>query len=155
MFTYVIWLSQFRWAMSKLTILFKWAWPTFKEMFAHLSFELLLKCIELTLVTVEVIIVWLLGQMLQNLTWWVVEVSWSSFGVETFSLILGLWLSLWVKWSGWTTLFGWRLTIFLIFLFFLWSLHGWLNWLLNFWVTSKVEVLIVRDLTVLNNLVQK
>jgi hypothetical protein len=50
-------------------------------MFAHLSLELLLKCIEMTLTTVEIIIVGLLGQVLQDFTWWVIEVSWSSLGV--------------------------------------------------------------------------
>jgi hypothetical protein len=67
--------------MSELAILLKWASAILKEMFAHLGLELLLKCIEMTLTTVEIIIVGLLGQVLQDFTWWVVEVSWSSLGV--------------------------------------------------------------------------
>jgi hypothetical protein len=64
--------------MSKLTELCKWAFSIFEEMFAHLSLELLLKSIEMTLTAIEIVIVRLLGQVLQDFAWWVVEVSWSS-----------------------------------------------------------------------------
>jgi hypothetical protein len=77
----IIRLSKLSRTMSELAILLKWASTILKEMFAHLSLELLLKCIEMTLTTVEIIIVGLLGQVLQDFTWWVVEISWSSLGV--------------------------------------------------------------------------
>ena len=139
--------------MSKLAILLKWAFSIVEEMFAHLSLELLLKSIELSLVSIEVIIIWLLSQVLQDLTWWVVEVSWSALGIEAFSLILGLWLTLRVEWSWWATLLGWWLTIFFSSLFFLWSLHAWLFLSWDFWVTSKVlDIIVVWHLTVGDNL---
>jgi hypothetical protein len=95
--TYVIWLSELRRSMSKLAILCKWACIVFKIVLAHLGLELLLKCIELALVSVEIIVVGLLSEMLQNLTRRVVEVSWSTFGVQSLTLILRLWLALRVQ----------------------------------------------------------
>ena len=83
--------------MSKLTEMLKWAFTIFEEMLAHLSLIFLLKCVEMTLTAVEVVIVRLLGQVLQDFTWRVVEVSWSSLRVQSFALILGLWLALRVK----------------------------------------------------------
>ena len=47
--------------MSELTILFEWALSTVEVVFAHLSFVLLLQSVELTLVSVEVVVVRLLG----------------------------------------------------------------------------------------------
>ena len=43
--------------MCKLTILSKWASTVLKEMLAELSFVLLLECVELTLISIEVIVV--------------------------------------------------------------------------------------------------
>tara|TARA_B110001450_G_C17581421_1_gene465093 strand:- start:338 stop:589 length:252 start_codon:yes stop_codon:yes gene_type:complete len=83
--------------MGKLAILCKWAGIVLKIVFAHLGLELLLKCIELALVTVEIIVVRLLSEVLQDLTRWVVEVSWSTFGVQSLTLILRLWLALRVQ----------------------------------------------------------
>jgi hypothetical protein len=80
--------------MSELTVLLKWTFIIFEIMLAHLGLVLLLKCVELTLVSVETVVVGLLGKMLQNLTRRVVKVSWSSLGVQSFSLISGLWLTL-------------------------------------------------------------
>ena len=76
--------------MSELAILLKWANVVFKEMLAHLSLIFLLKCIELALVTIEVVVIGLLSEMFQNLAWWIVKVSWSAFRVQSFSLILRL-----------------------------------------------------------------
>jgi hypothetical protein len=59
-------------------------------MFAHLGLELLLESIELTLVAIEIVVVGLLSEVSQDLAWWVVEVSWSSLGVNTLALISGL-----------------------------------------------------------------
>ena len=67
--------------MSKLTEMLKWASTIFEDMLAHLSLIFLLKCVEMTLTAVEVVIVRLLGQVLQDFTWRVVEVSWSSLRV--------------------------------------------------------------------------
>ena len=76
--------------MSELAELHKWAFSRVKEMFAHLSLELLLQSIELTLVAVEVVVVGLLGKVSKDFAWWVVKVSWSTLGVNTLSLISGL-----------------------------------------------------------------
>lgn len=83
--------------MSELAVLMKWTFIIFKEVFAHLSLKLLLKCVKLALVTVEVVIIGLLSEVLQNLTRRVVEVPWSSLGIESLALVLRLWLSLRVK----------------------------------------------------------
>tara|TARA_B110000285_G_scaffold231569_1_gene300572 strand:- start:532 stop:783 length:252 start_codon:yes stop_codon:yes gene_type:complete len=83
--------------VSKLAILLKWACIVFEIVLAHLGLELLLKCIELALVSVEIIVIGLLSEMLQNLTRRVVEVSWSTFGVQSLTLILRLWLALRVQ----------------------------------------------------------
>ena len=76
--------------MSKLAELLKRTFSRLEVMFAHLSLELLLQGVELTLVSVEVVVVGLLGQVSKDFAWWVVEVSWSSLGVNTLSLISGL-----------------------------------------------------------------
>ena len=76
--------------MSELAELHERTFSSVKEMFAHLSLELLLLGIELTLVTVEIVVVGLLGQVSKDFTWWVVKVSWSSLGINTLSLISGL-----------------------------------------------------------------
>ena len=85
--TYVIWLSEFRRSMSKLAILCKWACIVFKIVLAHLGLEILLKCIELALVSVEIIVVVLLGEMSKNFTWRIVEVSWSAVSIVSLTLI--------------------------------------------------------------------
>ena len=92
-YTYVIWLSKLGRSVSELAELLKWALSGFKEMLAHLGLELLLESIELTLVAIEVVVVGLLSQVSQNLAWWVVEVSWSSLGVNALSLVSGLHLA--------------------------------------------------------------
>ena len=149
--TYVIWLSELRRSMGKLAILCKWAGIVLKIVFAHLGLELLLKCIELALVTVEIIVVRLLSEVLQDLTRWVVEVSWSTFGVQSLTLILRLWLALRVQWSGWAIRTFSRFTIS-------WSLFLWGSWAILFygwdvWVSTEVLNIVVEwVLTVLNNL---
>ena len=76
--------------MSELAVLLKWAVASLKEMFAHLSLILLLESVELALVTVKVIVIGLLSQVLEDLARWVVEVSWSAVGINTFTLIASL-----------------------------------------------------------------
>jgi hypothetical protein len=76
--------------VGELAKLLKGALSILKEMFAHLSLELLLQGIELTLVAVEVIVIGLLSQVSQDFAGRIVKVSWSSLGVNTLSLIFGL-----------------------------------------------------------------
>lgn len=53
----VIWLSELSRSMSELTVLLKWTFIIFEIMLAHLGLVLLLKCVELTLVSVETVVV--------------------------------------------------------------------------------------------------
>lgn len=84
---WVIWLSQLSGSMSELAELHEWAVSLFHEMFAHLGLIFLLELVELTLVSVEVVIVVLLGEMSKNFTWWVVKVSWSAVSIITLTFI--------------------------------------------------------------------
>lgn len=84
---WVIWLSQLSGSMSELAELHEWAVSLFHEMFAHLGLIFLLELVELTLVSVEVVIVVLLGEMSENFTWWVVKVSWSAVSIITLTFI--------------------------------------------------------------------
>ena len=86
---WVIWLSKLFRSVSELAVMRKWA-VSFLEVLAHLGLELLLQGIELALSTVEIVIVVLLSEMSKNFTWRIVEVSWSSVGINTFSLITSL-----------------------------------------------------------------
>jgi hypothetical protein len=83
----VIWLSEFGWTVRELTELLERTFSAVKEMLAHLSLVLLLESVELALVAVETIIVGLLSQVSQDLTGWIVKVSWSSLGVDTLALV--------------------------------------------------------------------
>ena len=83
--------------MSELAKLLEWANIVLKEMLAHLSLIFLFESVELALVTIKIIVIRLLSEMLQNLAWWVVEVSWSTFGVQSLALIFGLWFALRVE----------------------------------------------------------
>jgi len=78
-FTKVVWqwvvgLSQLGWAVSELAVLLEWAGSVLEEMLAHLSLELLLHGVPGSLVTVETVVVGLLGEVSHHLTWGVVEV---------------------------------------------------------------------------------
>ena len=73
--------------MSELAELVEWALSFVHEMFAHLGLILLLELVELTLVSVEVVIVVLLGEMSKNFTWRIVEVSWSAVSIVSLTLI--------------------------------------------------------------------
>ena len=88
--TYIIGLSKLLRSMSELAVLLKWALPSFREMFAHLSLVFLFECVDLSLVSIEVIVVWLIGEDAEHFAWWVVEVAWSAVGVETLALISSL-----------------------------------------------------------------
>ena len=76
--------------MSELAELLERTFSSIKEMLAHLGLEFLLESIELTLIAVEIVVVGLLSEMSQDLAWWVVEVSWSSLGVNALTLVSGL-----------------------------------------------------------------
>lgn len=54
---WVIWLSEFTWSVSELTEMLEWTITIFEEMLAHLSLVLLLKCVEMSLTTVEIVII--------------------------------------------------------------------------------------------------
>lgn len=77
--------------MSKLAELFKTASTMFHKVLAQLSLVLLLKCVELALVTIKVVIVALLSQMTEHFRWRVVEVARSTilitFVVSAFALL--------------------------------------------------------------------
>ena len=73
--------------MSELAELLKWAGSLLHEMLAHLSLIFLLELVELTLVSVKVIIVVLLGKMSENFTRRIVKVSWSAVSIIAFSFI--------------------------------------------------------------------
>ena len=83
--------------MSELAELLEWAGSLFHEVLAHLGLVFLLELVELALVSIEVVVVVLLGEMSEHFARRVVEVSWSALGIEAFSLILGLWLTLRVE----------------------------------------------------------
>jgi hypothetical protein len=76
--------------VSELAELLEWAFSGVEEMLAHLGLELLLESIELTLVAVEIVVVGLLSEVSQDFAWWVVEISWSSLGINTLALVSGL-----------------------------------------------------------------
>jgi len=98
--TYIIRLSELFRSMSKLAVLLKRALSSFHEVFAHLSLVFLLERVDLPLVPIEVVIVWLIGEAAEHFTWRIVEVAWSTVGVETLSLISTL-LRLATGASGW------------------------------------------------------
>ncbi len=62
-----------------------------EEVLAHLGLELLLEIVELTLVTIEIIVVRLLSEMSHDLAWWIVEVSLLTVWSE-LSVLLELWV---------------------------------------------------------------
>lgn len=85
--TYIIGLSQIFLTVSELAVLSQWTLASIQEMFAHLSFIFLFQCVELTLISVEIVVVRLLSQMPHNFAWWVIEVSRSAICIETFTFI--------------------------------------------------------------------
>jgi len=84
---WVIWLSQLSWSVSELAELVEWALSFVHKMFAHLGLIFLLELVELTLVSVEIVIVVLLGEMSKYFTWRIVEVSWSAVSIVSLTLI--------------------------------------------------------------------
>ena len=76
--------------MSELAVLGEWALLIFKVMLAELSFVFLFQRIELTLISVEIIVVRLLSQMTHYFSWWIIEISWPSICVETLGFIARL-----------------------------------------------------------------
>lgn len=76
--------------MSKLAELLERTFTLFFEMLADLGLELLFESVELTLISIEIIVVALLGQVSHNFTGWIVEVSlltvWSKLAFLIFHL---------------------------------------------------------------------
>lgn len=64
--------------MSELAEFLKRTGSGLHEMLAQLGLVLLLKCVELALVTIEIVIVALLSQMTQNLGRRIIKVAWST-----------------------------------------------------------------------------
>lgn len=58
---WIIWLSQIFLTVSKLAILRQWALSSIHPVLAQLCLILLFQCVELTLISVEIIVVRLLG----------------------------------------------------------------------------------------------
>jgi len=94
-------LSEFGIAMSKLAELMEWARLVLQVVLAELGLVLLLQGVDLALVAVEAVIVRLVGEASKNLAWWVVEVSWSSVGINTFSLITSFLSGGILSWKNW------------------------------------------------------
>lgn len=76
--------------MRKLTILSERAFALLQPVFAELSFVLLLECVELSLISIEVVIVWLLGEVSHHFSWRIVKISWSALSIVTLALIARL-----------------------------------------------------------------
>ena len=89
-FTYVRSCSELFVSVCELAELMEWARAVLQEMLAELGLVLLFQSVDLALVAVEAVVVGLVGEASEDLSWWVVEVPWSSVGVNTFSLITSL-----------------------------------------------------------------
>lgn len=89
----IVWLSQLFATMSELAVLVEWAFTVVYEMLAHLGLVLLLQSVELALISVEVVIVALLGKVSHHFAWWIVEVLLLAVGAEFAFLEFGLWLA--------------------------------------------------------------
>ena len=88
-------LSELSRSMRKLAILGKWTSASLEEVLAHLCLVFLFESIELTLISVEVVIITLLSQVAHHLSWWVIEVSfWLAILVELSGVLLGCFASL-------------------------------------------------------------
>lgn len=85
--TYIVGLSEILLSVCELTILCKWTFVVFQEVLAQLSFIFLLQCVELALVSVEVVVVRLLSQVSHNFSRWIVEVPGSTLSINTFALV--------------------------------------------------------------------
>lgn len=86
-YTYIIRLSKILLAMSELTILCERTFVGLQEVLAQLSFIFLLQGVELTLVSVEIVIVLLLSKVSHDFSWRIVEVPGSTLCIEAFSLV--------------------------------------------------------------------
>jgi hypothetical protein len=76
--------------MSELAVLSKWALHLLEPVLAELSFVFLFQGVELTLISIEVVVVGLLCQTTHHLSWWIVKISWPSICIETLCLIARL-----------------------------------------------------------------
>ena len=75
--------------MCELAVLGEGAVVVCQEVLAHLGLVLLLQSVELSLISVEVVEVALLGQVSHDLAWWVVEVLLGlSIGIQLSSVSL-------------------------------------------------------------------
>lgn len=74
--------------MGELAVLSEWAVLVFHEVLAKLSFIFLFQRVKLSLISIEVFVIGLLGQLSYNFAWWVVEISFSLLVLCSFLLIL-------------------------------------------------------------------
>ena len=59
-------------------------------MLTELSFIFLFQGIELSLIAVEIIVVWLLSEVAHDLAWGIIEISWPSISIEALGLVARL-----------------------------------------------------------------
>lgn len=83
----IIWLSEIFLTMCKLTVLGQRALTVFEVVLAQLSFIFLFQSVELTLVSIEVVVVGLLSQVSHDLSGWIIEISWPSIGIKTLTFV--------------------------------------------------------------------
>ena len=73
--TYIVRLSELLGPVSELAIFIERTFSSLREVPAELSLVLLLERVEMTLVTVEIVVVRLLGQVPEHLLGWIVEIA--------------------------------------------------------------------------------
>ena len=119
--------------MSKLAVLCQWASCFLKPVLAQLSFVFLFQRVELTLVSIEIVVVRLLSQMAHHLAWRVIEISWTSLRIKTLGFIARLFTWWVVVRTGYKLRAGVQLSykwvrcrlVQINLLFLLWSLWIW------------------------------
>jgi len=136
--TYIIWLSQLLWSVSELAILGKRAVLVLHEVLAKLSLIFLFQRVKLTLISIEIFVIWLLSQLSNDFAWWIVKISFSLLIVRSFLLVFIFQIGIFVRNS-----LG-RIGIFFRIIFQSFSIFNlkvfWillvLNWSLRIWRRS-------------------
>lgn len=95
--TYIIWLSQLLWSMSELAILGKRAVLVLHEVLAKLSLIFLFQRVKLTLISIEIFVIWLLSQLSNDFAWWIVKISFSLLIVRSFLLVFIFQIGIFVR----------------------------------------------------------
>ena len=71
----IVGLSELLRPVCELAVFIEWTFSRFSEVPAELSLILLLERVEMTLVSIEIVVVRLLGQVPEHLLWWIVEIA--------------------------------------------------------------------------------